>query len=715
MSNYFNLYFLTFLTCLVTGNLFAQLKVGDSGITVNRNSINQNRSDYPQMDRWSKAGVEGGIPFPNDSGFQKFSSINPGNSNAINNAINQLSNTLRNGERGLLTLKNGNYNINGRINMKSNVSITGETREGVICTIDIKGGSAFYFSGIQNAGVYSLTVNSILGVPKYKWNYGINQNDEVRGNDNVTVLMRDDTRNCWLDKVTLLNAVKDPLRCNAKHNTFRDLIVDGAHKKAGGAQGYFFILNSDNLITGCSITHLRHISLQGDNVEFNVVYDNDFKQEVSFHSGDDVNNLIENNRITLPSDMPPVAPGDTVSTPFREARSGKPIYFAIMGPWSSRHRNSAKPNWIYRNDCVQFNHDFGPRRPWSDSNIVYTGPKKLGLSTQERIDNFPNSKLDPPVGGTLYAINLGNPDPVVTPDPDPVTPDPITPPACVIGASCNDGDICTINDKLNADCDCIGILASTRISNQEITSVEDAFIQSGSGVNSDILRVNEDSRVTYIKYDLRSVSETNNIALELTVARDGGNGTIKVYRADGNSWTENNLSSSNAPNKLEEIGTITGTYREGQVYKIEFPTLTIASSTNFVSLIVEQSSGNDVSFESSSNALKGPKLSFSATSPCQSTLSLAEVSEINTIDSKFEIYPNPTTGNVTFSLPTIDVRKEATLTIVNILGATVAKINVTKSNSSIDVNLGSYGLSSGIYFVNYSYEEKTITEKMIVE
>lgn len=58
-----------------------------------------------------------------------------------------------------------------------------------------------------------------------------------------------------------------------EHNTIRGTEIGGA----------------SNLITGCKVTHLRHISMQGERSKYNVVFDNDFRQEVSFHSGADLN------------------------------------------------------------------------------------------------------------------------------------------------------------------------------------------------------------------------------------------------------------------------------------------------------------------------------------------------------------------------------------------------------------------------------------------
>lgn len=377
-------YFYVTILLFIIQNSFAQLRVGDPGVTFDMNKMDPR---YPQMEKWITAGVRGGIPFLEDQEIKE--TLNDGaDSDAIIAAINSVAGQ----GGGAVLLKNGNYRIDKMVSMRSNVSIIGESRDGVICTIYMTGSSGFYFgTGDKNCGLYRLTVQGSWGTPFYPWNISSNANDELPGNDNISIKFSG-SEDCWLDKVTILNSAQDPMRCNAIHTTFRDLIVDGVHKKAGGAQGYFFIQDGYNLITGCEITHIRHISLQGDGVEYNVVYDNDFHQEVSFHSGDDGNNLIENNRITLPADMPP------------GTSSPQPDYYAIMGPWSTQHQNSADTNYIYKNQCVEYNHAGNPT-PWSDPKLVYVGPKEV--KPKDPSTNFPALAASfSPIGGTFYPIVL---------------------------------------------------------------------------------------------------------------------------------------------------------------------------------------------------------------------------------------------------------------------------------------------------------------------
>ncbi|WP_299255702.1 T9SS type A sorting domain-containing protein [uncultured Aquimarina sp.] len=374
--------------------LYAQTRVGDPGVSFDSSKYD---SRYPQMKEWEKAGVRGGVPLMNN--LQIVKTIDAGaNSIVINQAIKDASR-----ENGLVAvlLKNGNYTIDERINMRSNVSLIGETREGVTCTIRMNNNSAFYFDDVEYSGIYRLTIQGSWGKPKYDWNYSLNANDELPRNDNIAVKFRKST-DCWLDKVNIYDCAKDPVRVPSNHITLRDLKVDGAHKKAGGAQGYFFIQGAYNLITGCQITHLRHISLQGGNVEYNVVYDNNFRQEVSFHSGDNGNNLIENNTIVLPWDMPN-SKADTPNAVYNNRN--EPNYYAIMGPWSTQHQNSKNPNFIFKNRCKEQNHN--DATPWSDPNVLYKGPRKV--KPADPSTNFPAQPLsETPTGETLYPIVLDN-------------------------------------------------------------------------------------------------------------------------------------------------------------------------------------------------------------------------------------------------------------------------------------------------------------------
>lgn len=377
---------LVFVLSSIHLNTWSQSRVGDQGVTFDLSKID---ARYEQkMLRWKDAGVRGGIP--SIASLNILDTLHHGdNSDSLNKAIAAV---VKKGG-GAILLLNGDYTIDKTVNMQSKVSLIGESKDGVVCSIVKSTGSAFYFgSRVKRSGLYRMTIQGGWGKPKYDWNIGDNvANNELVDNTSISILLWK-ASDCWVDGVNIFNSGDFPLRnaANATHNTFRDLNVDGVHNKHRGAHGYFFILGKDNLITGCRMTHLRHISIQTSEAEYNVVYDNDFAQEISFHSGDAGNNLIENNQITLPDDMPP--------------KNGGPGYYAIMGPWSKKHHLSLNPNFLYRNQCLELNQPGSPT-PWSDSTLVYKGP--IRVKTKDPHTNFPQEPTSAaPIGGTFYPVVL---------------------------------------------------------------------------------------------------------------------------------------------------------------------------------------------------------------------------------------------------------------------------------------------------------------------
>ena len=361
-------------------------RAGDPDVKFDKSKFDP---DYPQIREWVKAGVRGGIPFVDKLEIKE--TLEPGaNSADINAAIRKAAKQ----GGGAVLLKKGTYNINAKVRMKSKVVLLGEDRKETVCIINknMTEGAAFEFGANQSySGIYRLTVKGGWlnkngeNKPFYNWNVSSKENNELPGNGVVSVMFARDSHDCWIDDMDILNSADFPMRSHGTHHTMRNLYVDGCFNKHGGCHGYFFLLNSYNLVTECRITHLRHISIQTENAEYNVVYNNDFEQEVSFHHGDNGNNLIEFNRITLPEDMP----------------GKRPNYTAIMGPWSIQHSVSANDNFIFRNRCLEKNHNNAT--PWSDDTKVYVGP--MMVKPKDLYSNFvekPEYKV--PSGGTFYPI-----------------------------------------------------------------------------------------------------------------------------------------------------------------------------------------------------------------------------------------------------------------------------------------------------------------------
>jgi len=102
-------YFLLVLLTVSVSKNYAQLKIGDPGITFDNS---KNDPDYPFMEEWQKAGVENGIPARNTLTIKR--ELNSTDSDGIQNAINNLN---TNGEISVILLKNGTYSIDKTVNI----------------------------------------------------------------------------------------------------------------------------------------------------------------------------------------------------------------------------------------------------------------------------------------------------------------------------------------------------------------------------------------------------------------------------------------------------------------------------------------------------------------------------------------------------------------------------------------------------------------------
>ncbi len=165
----------------------------------------------------------------------------------------------------------------------------------------------------------------------------------------------------------------------------------------------------------------------------------------------------------------------------------------------------------------------------------------------------------------------------------------------IIGATCDDGDPCTINDVYTSACNCEGVETSDET--VELSAEDDAYLQGGSRFNVNILRVENPNRVSYLKFDLSSISAPIvDIVLELTTESDAGSGTVEIYKSDDVNWTENDLNTNNAPGQDLLVGNLSGTFSIGTTYSTS---LSGINNTGLFSIIlVHQAGGNDVAFAS---------------------------------------------------------------------------------------------------------------------
>ncbi|WP_289042505.1 PKD domain-containing protein [uncultured Zobellia sp.] len=130
--------------------------------------------------------------------------------------------------------------------------------------------------------------------------------------------------------------------------------------------------------------------------------------------------------------------------------------------------------------------------------------------------------------------------------------------------------------------------------------VHDAHLQSGKGFNQDIVRLEENRRISYLMFDLSPIDSIGGLItqvnLRLTINSDDGSGKISVFKGTSSNWSENELSEDTAPEEGIELGTIIKKY---EIDKTEFIQLTSNQLTAEVStLILVHKDGNDLAFAS---------------------------------------------------------------------------------------------------------------------
>ncbi len=122
----------------------------------------------------------------------------------------------------------------------------------------------------------------------------------------------------------------------------------------------------------------------------------------------------------------------------------------------------------------------------------------------------------------------------------------------------------------------------------------DAWLEGLTLGSDQMLRVEANKRVSYMKFDLRDVNAVSSAVLMLTQTYDPGRGTVRVHLGSHSQWTESTLSNSNRPVKVRQLGALTSTFQGGTSYQIE---LTNLPAGEHLTLILEMDAGgNDVAF-----------------------------------------------------------------------------------------------------------------------
>ncbi|GAB5472079.1 MAG: hypothetical protein Mars2KO_01780 [Maribacter sp.] len=219
--------------------------------------------------------------------------------------------------------------------------------------------------------------------------------------------------------------------------------------------------------------------------------------------------------------------------------------------------------------------------------------------------------------------------------------------------------------------------------------------------NGPLLRVEKRIREAYLKFDLSDFSGSITEArLEMQVASDPGNGTVEVFLGSNSNWTETGLNGSNKPIGVGvALAAIGGSHAVGQtkVWNLDVASL---STGGELTLIVKQSSGNDVAF-ASDETFNAPRLVVTTTS-------------VNTLGSGaslsgiLSLSPNPAVNEVRVSFVSPEgVELVNDIMVYDTTGRLVRSVSATEADIEGAFEIDVRSLQSGIYFIR-TYDENGI-------
>lgn len=174
----------------------------------------------------------------------------------------------------------------------------------------------------------------------------------------------------------------------------------------------------------------------------------------------------------------------------------------------------------------------------------------------------------------------------------------------------------------NTSMDSIGIgvveASSGGLTEYDFNAFEDVFIQNTTVFNTNELRVENGSRVSYLKFTVSGIPENDTIqSATLSIQQyqpgldSGGQGTLRFYTSANTSWSEATITNANKPTKGSLIGTRSGAVTQGQRIDVDVTPLVTGNGTYTV-IIEMDSGGNDIWFGSSESGGSAPQLTVEA-------------------------------------------------------------------------------------------------------
>ncbi|MCW5515661.1 PKD domain-containing protein [Muriicola sp. Z0-33] len=221
--------------------------------------------------------------------------------------------------------------------------------------------------------------------------------------------------------------------------------------------------------------------------------------------------------------------------------------------------------------------------------------------------------------------------------------------------------------------------------NTQFPPIEDAYVQSNKGYDQTIIRLDENNRTSYLKFDLTPIAAIDgyitDAVLQFTIESDEGNGTIDINKGLNTNWTEEELDDSNVPEIDILLGSITKEYKIGNTEEV----LLSASDLlpEHTTLILRHQGGNDLAIASKEHPSKiGPKLLVSYHAPENADIIVIEEEEPATSDEEETPEEDSATTENAAPMAIADASPSA--------GQAPLEVTFTGSNSTDDNGVVSY-------------------------
>ncbi|ADE53517.1 PKD domain-containing protein [Coraliomargarita akajimensis] len=146
-------------------------------------------------------------------------------------------------------------------------------------------------------------------------------------------------------------------------------------------------------------------------------------------------------------------------------------------------------------------------------------------------------------------------------------------------------------------------------STKTFNPTDDAFIEWSTPYNTTQLKIENGSRVGYMKFNITGITtQVESAVLSMRVAGDSGNGTIRFYLGSHNNWTEATITTANRPAKGAQVGSMTGSFSNNTTYQADITSMLNGSGDGVYTLVIEMDSGGNDAWFSSTEGANPPSL-----------------------------------------------------------------------------------------------------------